>query len=757
MIIKKVLYKAKDKSGKSKASFKSLANYILDNNKQSGFNTLANYMLDIDHQMDKVQSFNFTNCEYPEDAELCMFEIANTQALNTTTKQDKTLHLIVSFQEDEHPSQEVLQAIEQEIADSLGMGDHQRLSVVHNNTNNLHMHIAINKVDKTYKVINPYNDVKILQETAIKLETKFKLQKDNHIASKDKNNNYSKDMMIGFESWVKTQLESKIDTILANKTSTFKDIQNLLSEHNLELRQRRKGFVIQNLGSNDFCKASSIHRLLSKLNLEKRYNDIDLLEPDKVKKKQPAPEQKPIQEEAKKETEETPKKQSWIEFVDNLAKNNIDIQNASDWKMFQKYAISKKQDWSDLKAELQDMKQQRDIFKLSFIYNKRSFKAKELKKLQLNRTKQKRKNLIDKVKQVTFQDFIVSKALAGDVDAIEALRKKRTPLATNNNNLYSASSRLSIETNPDYITKNGYIVYKGDEKNKIIDKQDFIKVSSLDNNKEIILDALLLSIKRFGNELNITGDDKFKMAVLDIVNEYNLDVRFIDSNMEQINLNNKTNKIVKEAIIEKLGIKPDNKIIEEAINAQIKSINNDESILPSKKNKDIAELKKITDKIKQNPTLSKNEIEKLGIKPDIINSMDMIDINIKVDSFVVNDKNIAGMKAIHEEIKNSLKGDELKKFEKWLYIFNSDGMITDVTKAFYSNKGVNVEAYVKQYDMTLSKIDKVNKAIDIYSPKNQYIIKEHHDEVVKNLSKNIKEVEKSTQKIIQKTNSISKI
>ncbi|MBZ7982467.1 relaxase/mobilization nuclease domain-containing protein, partial [Campylobacter sp. RM12640] len=227
MIIKKVIFKKQNKS-----SFKNLANYILDRDDKK----LFNYIVDKEHkENDKVESFKFSNCSF-DDIDDNIFEILNTQILNTITKQDKTMHLIVSFKEDEKPKKEILDDIENEIVAVLCMKEHQRVSAVHTNTNNLHMHIAINKVNPiTYKVINPYNDVKILQNLAIKLEKKHKLQKDNHISNKDLNKNiYNKHTMsTGFNEWVKNKLENKVEDVLNNENATFNDIVKLLFDYDL--------------------------------------------------------------------------------------------------------------------------------------------------------------------------------------------------------------------------------------------------------------------------------------------------------------------------------------------------------------------------------------------------------------------------------------------------------------------------------------------------------------------------------------------
>ncbi|WP_276883590.1 TraI/MobA(P) family conjugative relaxase [Campylobacter cuniculorum] len=281
-------------------------------------------MLDKNNEMDKVEGYYFSNCFFDNDEDN-INEIINTQKLNTTTKQDKTLHLVVSFQEDENPILEILQAIEEEIAKSLGMEDHQRLSVVHSNTNNLHIHIAINKVNPhTLKVINPYNDVKILQETAMKLEKKYNLKLDNHITLKDKQSNKYNihTMNCNFETWVKEKLFKQVDLMLKDEKTTFEDIKQLLAEYDLEFRERRKGFVIASKNEKLFCKASSIHRELSKQALEKRFKELDLKQENTQNIKEEKQEIKEQYQRPNKETSKT----LWEKYlrIENEKKAELD-------------------------------------------------------------------------------------------------------------------------------------------------------------------------------------------------------------------------------------------------------------------------------------------------------------------------------------------------------------------------------------------------------------------------------------------------
>lgn len=147
---------------------------------KSDFAGLANYITDAqskDHRLGHVQA---TNCEAGsiQDA---ITEVLATQHTNTRAKGDKTYHLIVSFRAGEQPSADTLRAIEERICVGLGYGEHQRISAVHNDTDNLHIHIAINKIHPTRHTMHePYYPHRALAELCTALERDYGLERDNH-------------------------------------------------------------------------------------------------------------------------------------------------------------------------------------------------------------------------------------------------------------------------------------------------------------------------------------------------------------------------------------------------------------------------------------------------------------------------------------------------------------------------------------------------------------------------------------------------
>ncbi|EAL9425659.1 hypothetical protein DYW14_07925 [Campylobacter coli] len=698
MIIKKIPSKKQNKS-----SFKNLSNYILDKDNNNA-KVLVDYMLDKNNEMDKVEGYHFTNCSFDNDEDN-INEIINTQKLNTTTKQDKTLHLVVSFQEDEKPTLEILQTIEEEIAKSLGMSDHQRLSVIHSNTNNLHIHIAINKVNPhTLKVINPYNDVRILQETAMKLEKKYNLKLDNHISQKDKQSNKYNihTMNCNFETWVKEKLSKQVDLMLKDEKTTFKDIKQLLAKYDLEFRERRKGFVIASKSEKLFCKASSIHRELSKQALEKRFKELDL----------------------KQEKENTEKiEEEKQEIKERYQRPNKETSKA----LWEKYLRIENEKKAELDKELRMLKLRRNEFKTSIPSMKFSKETFKHVKNQRMIFKNKQKELYQKYKRVSYRDFLISESLSGNEEATRALRRSKTKINENENTLSSEQEKPKIFENVDYITKEGYAVYKSGF-NKAIDKGEMLKVSLINgkDDKEFLLNSLLMAIDRFGNHLNITGDENFKRNILEVANDYNLNVSFTDPQMQKIQEGNNDKRQEIKA----------RKILKNIIELKIKLTEQDTNIEDSVKEKELKALKFSLKKISDSTLLIfEGELKKIGFSRDEINSMDMQSVDTQIEGFIVNSINKKGLNAMNEEIKKTLRDDEERqRFEKFEYLFLNTDKVADVTKGFYANRKIDVDGYIEKFSMQESKISKVANAISMLSDKNIEIMEKY----VKKLEKDLK-------------------
>ncbi|MFC5462591.1 relaxase/mobilization nuclease domain-containing protein [Massilia niabensis] len=124
---------------------------------KSGFASLVRYLTDTQSKQERTGDIRMTNC-IGDDVEMATLEVLNTQAMNTRSRADKTYHLILSFRDGEEPDASHLASIEERICDALGFSEHQRVSVVHHDTDNRHLHIAINKIHPTrFTIHEPFH------------------------------------------------------------------------------------------------------------------------------------------------------------------------------------------------------------------------------------------------------------------------------------------------------------------------------------------------------------------------------------------------------------------------------------------------------------------------------------------------------------------------------------------------------------------------------------------------------------------------
>lgn len=188
-------------------------------------------------------------------------EMLAVQQQNTRATGDKTYHLILSFHE--KPSSELLAEMEQRACDTLGFHDHQRVSVLHGDTENYHVHLAINKIHPTTLTMHePYYDKKTLARVCTQLEKEFRLVPDNHISKAQARSSTATKMeragdMESLTGWIQRNCLSELQN-----AKDWKTFHHVLLKNGLSLKPRANGFVFVSGGIH--VKASSIDRELQK-------------------------------------------------------------------------------------------------------------------------------------------------------------------------------------------------------------------------------------------------------------------------------------------------------------------------------------------------------------------------------------------------------------------------------------------------------------------------------------------------------------
>jgi hypothetical protein len=226
----------------------------------------------VDH---KVLSYRITNC-VAEVPAMAMAEVLITQKQNTRSKADKTYHLIISFPDEEIPTPEQLRDIEDEFCKELGFAQHQRISAVHQDTENLHLHIAINKVHpQNFKVIEPFRDFVILSKTCRLLEQRHGLKVDNGLGQATRK---SKSFLGWLEKTVKEPLKGQLKT-----AASWNDLHDLLGPYGLTIKPRGAGLVIALVDGSLSVKASDLLRELSFKKLTTRWGEYQPPSPEQLR------------------------------------------------------------------------------------------------------------------------------------------------------------------------------------------------------------------------------------------------------------------------------------------------------------------------------------------------------------------------------------------------------------------------------------------------------------------------------------------
>ena len=143
---------------------------------KSRFGKLVTYLLDPQgKKKTRVGEVVITNC-VSTDTTWAVREIAATQWLNTRAKSPRTYHLIISLRDGANPDAQTLRMIEERFCKELGYAEHQRVSVVHHDTDNVHIHVAINKIHPTSLTIHdPNRDYITLKICSSRLRTLYQM------------------------------------------------------------------------------------------------------------------------------------------------------------------------------------------------------------------------------------------------------------------------------------------------------------------------------------------------------------------------------------------------------------------------------------------------------------------------------------------------------------------------------------------------------------------------------------------------------
>jgi Relaxase/Mobilisation nuclease domain. len=495
---------------------------------KSSARRLVNYLTNTKNIADRVLATKTTNC-YNDDLHTAVLEMELTQEQNYRSSQDKTYHLVLSFSQNDKVTPEILEAVESEVADRLGYKEHQRMSVLHGDTDNLHLHLVINKVHpKTHTIWWPKQDFAIVREACLELEKKYSLQHEGIDTQRSPDDVEAKDIEVKtgeqtLTSWVR---ENCTDSI--QKAKSWQELHRNLEEFSLEIKVRGNGLVIANRDDGKYIKMSSVSRELSKGKLENRFGKY---------------EEKIIQNIDQNTRQNNDKKRftnkPCIKINESLFDQYMREKNEAKYKRKNDY-----EKINELKNELLNRAKNEAKKHIETSIDSRIIRLllgrKSIEKMIRNEYKKRAKNVYEIIKEErlnirnrskngAFNDWLRAKAATGNEAALDALRKNARRIVAKNNTI---SGRNEGRKNPfvavdiEGVTNEGTVLYRIDNRTVKDDGKNLILRE--DASDKAIATSLKLAQSRHGDYLVLTGTTSFRERVFAVLKSENLKIKLED-------------------------------------------------------------------------------------------------------------------------------------------------------------------------------------------------------------------------------------
>ncbi|SEO19161.1 Relaxase/Mobilisation nuclease domain-containing protein [Nitrosospira multiformis] len=527
--------------------------------RRSSFRELVAYITHAKDKAVRIGEVRVTNC-HQQEAQDAVLEVLATQLQNQRACSDKTYHLLISFPAGDSPSAEALRGIEDEVCNALGFGEHQRVSATHTDTDNLHIHVAINKIHpKTLAIHNPYCDYKALGAVCERLEHVHGLIHTNHqtIAPGARNRALDVEYLAGVESllgWIQRECLEEL-----RQAQSWGELHEHLRRNGLALQERGNGLVVSDQEGRT-VKASSIARDLSKAQLEKRFGPFEAIDAQlQASRGQKGQVQK-------------------VEKVDRAYQPRPMARDSSTITLYQRYLAEqagRRSARAQIRQELREQKHSLvsqakdrarikrglirelacDRFMKCMLYRQAGAALREDIGSIHARQRAAHEEKFSHARSLSWFDWLAECASMGDAQALATLRRRQRaalgrvnallgkqeevgqgrPLQGKKNSASHAGTRIDGASHAgidgariDSVTKQGTLIYThGDRQGRsaIRDSGNRLEVSEAIRQDGLEL-ALAMAVKRFGRSLRIEGDAAFRERVLSTAKALQLDIRF---------------------------------------------------------------------------------------------------------------------------------------------------------------------------------------------------------------------------------------
>lgn len=454
-----------------KSSFTDLVRYVTDKFTTAdlpGFGQLVEYVsnsVDGETGEEKTLGVLTNGVRSIETAAKEMYAVAGE-----SRSQNPVKHFIMSWPEHEAPEQKAIFAAAQTLLKDLGLADHQYVCAIHGNTDNIHCHIAVNRVHPESFLSQPLPWLhKAMHRSARHIEIEHGWTHDNglFVVSEDEfgnktvveNPNYKVTDDVKHENFVlrkrqdawndkpslmayaKEHVYADLKSAVENNDS-WSDVNVTLASHGLRLIDAGGGFQISPLDNTDKSiriPASKIFRFLSKEKLVDKFGEFEAPSADiieKAKKLESSVQEKNREREWKRDPDKRAQRRleraaARTELVDLYRedmkrirgeKSKIDkaLKEVTSWKNAQKKEIQKKYNQQRLAVmkddSLSDAQKRTKYSLIAFA------RTQEIGLMTAEADKRKAVIREATKKVPSWREWLESQAKAGNAAAVSALR-----------------------------------------------------------------------------------------------------------------------------------------------------------------------------------------------------------------------------------------------------------------------------------------------------------------------------------------------
>lgn len=494
--------------------------------KKSDFSDLVKYLTDDQGKEHRIGNVDITNC-HSANLSAAISEILATQRCNTRSAQDKTYHLVISFKPGENPESRVLKEIESRICAEIGFAEHQRVSVVHSDTDHLHIHVAINKIHPKKNTIHePYKAYKKLGKLCANLEKEYGLEQVNHEKRLNQSENRANDLEnhAGIESlvsWIRQNCLA--DLKVAN---SWMGMHQICSDHGLVLKKRGAGIIF--LHDDIFVKASTVDRSLSKAALEKRLGEFEVSEDQSNKKPKKTYTAKP------KDLDEASSNlyERYLQYNSQLNEQRPIRTKESKAKKSRAYSEAQRKHKLKVKA-IKSLSCSRAIKKILYRNAYRTFTRSTQ---AINRQyRQEQQELYQTLKKRTWVDWLKQEAASGNTQALKLLQAREKNKLLRGNVIYLDGATKYLLPNRkfsvDGISKKGSVVYRVGRQ-AVREHTNRLQLPD-DATDFTILTAIDMALEK-GGSISLSGGADFKAKVIKLSAYFNRKIRLKNNHFQSL-------------------------------------------------------------------------------------------------------------------------------------------------------------------------------------------------------------------------------